>query len=267
MYKATISKLTDTMVKADIAAMALVNGNLPKVVAQSYNFTQALGWASAQKAGLSVGTFQVYNARSVQKLLKGSNIMKNVDVPEDTKWNRNKISKAITTSILKGDPISKTAEKLQQITGMDESAAIRNARTCMTAAENLGRTDAAEDLRNNGVPIEEVWSCVHDARTRETHVLLDGTKRDESTGLFGDGILDTPLQYPADPDGDPEEIYNCRCRLSIELKGIDHSNDDDLYKQFMMENDPDSYEAFKDKDEAKERAYQATKERAEKRRE
>ena len=136
----------------------------------------------------------------------------------------------------------------------------------MTAAENLGRTEAANDLKAKGIPLDEVWSCVHDSRTRETHIMLDGTKRDETTGKFGEGILDNPLEYPASPDGDAEEIYNCRCRISIELEGIDHSNDDELYKQFMMENDADSYEAMKDKDADKEAAFQAHKERAEERR-
>lgn len=261
-YKATIDKITDTMVKSDKAAMAVINGKLPSVVAQSYNFTQALGWASAKKSGLSMGTFQVYNARSVQSLMKGKKIMKDVDVPEDTKWNRDKINKAITTSIIKGDSIEKTAESLQHVTNMDKNAAIRNARTCMTAAENMGRTEAADELKAKGIPIEEVWSCVHDSRTRETHILLDGTKRDEN-GYFGEGILLTPLRFPADPDGDPEEIYNCRCRAGIELEGIDHSNDDELYAQFMRENDPDSWEAIQDRDADKEAAFQARKEAAE----
>ena len=264
MYKATISKLTDTMVKADKASMALINGKLPSVVAESYNFAQALGWASAKKSGLNMGTFQVYNARSVQSLMKGSKIMRDVDVPEDEKWNRDKINKAITTSLLKGDSISKTADALQAVANMDRNSAIRNARTCMTGAENLGRSEAVDDLKAKGIPVNFVWSCVHDARTRETHILLDGTIRDDN-GYFGADILDVPLRYPADPDGEPEEIYNCRCRASLELEGIDHSNDDDLYKQFMMEHDPDSYEAFKDKDAEKEQAFQAHKEIAEQR--
>ena len=243
MYQSTINNLTDMMVKADIMAMAVVKGELPKVAAESYNFGQALGWKAAQDSGLSLGTFQIYNARSIQRLLKGSKIMKDVDIPLDKKWNRDKINKAISTSILKGDSIPKTADRLQNITDMDRNAAIRNARTCMTAAENMGRAEAFDNIKAKGVPVDFVWSCVHDNRTRDTHILLDGTIRDEN-GYFGVGIINTPLRFPADPDGDPEEIYNCRCRASIVLQGIDHSNDDELYEQFMKENDPKSYEAL-----------------------
>lgn len=237
LYKSTIDSISKTLVKADQAAMAVVNGKLPSVVAQSYNFVQALGFSAAKKAGISAGTFQVHNTRSVQALMKrDKNVLKpKVDVAEDTRWNHDKINKAITTSIVKGESIPDVAKRLQGVTNMDRSSAVRNARTAMTSAENLGRSEAADDLKEKGIPVEEVWSATYDNRTRDTHLMLDGTVRDEN-GVFGADFLAHPLRYPADPEGDPEEIYNCRCRLNIQLKGIDHSNDEELYKQFMQEN-------------------------------
>ena len=262
-YKATVDHMTSIMVNSDKMAMAVVNGKMPAVVAQSYNFTQSLGWASANEAGLSVGTFQVYNARSVQKIIRENpNLLKEVDVPEDEKWNKNHINREITTGILKGESIPKVSDRLQRVVGMDRNCAVRNARTAMTYAENLGRIESADDLHEKGIPVEEVWSATHDERTRETHILLDGTKRSEN-GYFGEGILLHPLRCPADPDGDPEEIYNCRCRCSIVLQGIDHSQDKDLYEQFMKENDPESYAKIKETTDAKEQAFQANKEKAE----
>ena len=262
-YKATVNHMTDILVKSDKAAMAVVNGKLPSVVAESYNFSQALGFEAARKAGLSVGTFQVYNAKSVQKIIKDNpKLLKEVDVPEDKKWNQTKINREITTGLLKGESIPKVSDRLRRVTDMDKNAATRNARTAMTAAENVGRSESAEELKEKGIPVEEVWSAAIDKRTRETHILLDGTVKDEN-GFFGADILLHPLRYPADPDGDPEEIYNCRCRLNIQLKGIDHSNDKELYEKFMKENDPDSYKRIREVDEPKEEAYQRNKERAE----
>ena len=263
-YKATVKSMTDILVKSDKAAMAVMNGKLPTVVAESYNFSQALGFEAAKKAGLSVGTFQVYNAKSVQKIIKENpKLLKEVDVPEDKKWNQTKINREITTGMLKGESIPKVSERLRRVTDMDKNAATRNARTAMTAAENVGRSESAEELKEMGIPVEEVWSATFDKRTRETHILLDGTVKDEN-GFFGEGILLHPLRYPADPDGDPEEIYNCRCRLNIQIKGIDHSKDKDLYERFMKENDPDSYKRIREVDEPKEEAYQKNKEKAEK---
>ena len=263
-YKATVNHMTDILVQSDKAAMAVVNGKLPSVIAESYNFSQALGFEAANKAGLSVGTFQVYNAKSVEKIIRDNpKLLKEVDVPEDKKWNQEHINREITTGLLKGESIPKVSERLQRVTTMDKNAATRNARTAMTAAENVGRNESAEELKAKGIPVEEVWSAAIDKRTRETHILLDGTVKDED-GFFGADILLHPLRYPADPDGDPEEVYNCRCRLNIQIKGIDHSNDRELYERFMKQNDPDSYKRIREVDEPKEEAYQKNKEKAEK---
>jgi hypothetical protein len=259
LYTATVDSLTTMMVSADVAAMAMVNGELPFVVAQSFNFVQSLGFAAADKAGISVGTFQVYNAKSVEMLIKNNpellpkasqktieRLGGIVDIPLDKKWNKEKINQQIASSMIKGDSIPQVAENLQKVTDMDKNSAIRNARTAMTCAENMGRTASAEYLKEHDVPIEEVWSAIYDSRTRATHMMLDGTKRDEN-GVFGADFLSIPLRYPADPNGEPEEVYNCRCRLNIQLKGIDHSKDKELYEEFMKENDPKSYEALKER--------------------
>ncbi len=188
-------------------------------------------------------------------------MLKSVDIPEDKKWNKDHINREITTGIIKGESIPKVADRLARVTDMDKNSATRNARTAMTYAENLGRTESAEKLKDMGIPEEEVWSATYDDHTRDTHLLLDGTKRDED-GYFGAGIIATPLRCPADPSGDPEEIYNCRCRLNIVLKGIDHSQDDDLYEKFMQENYPDDWAKLQasESEQAKRETAEQTKE-------
>ena len=258
-YKATIDSMTSMMVSTDQAAMALISGEMPQVVAQSYNFTQALGWKAAQDSGLSVGTFQVYNARTVQKLIKENpDILPTVDVAEDKKWNKEKINREITQGIIQGEPVDKVADRLSRVTGMDRNAAIRNARTSMTAAENMGRAEAADHLKEQGIPMVEVWSATYDDRTRDSHLMLDGTERDED-GYFGADFLDTPLRYPADPLGDPEEVYNCRCRLSLRLGMIDHSQDKNLYEEFMKEEHPEDWENLQNDKRYKEKQELASK--------
>lgn len=245
-YKKTIDSLTNVLVNTDKAAMAIVRNELPFVVAMSYNFAKSLGYAAADKAGLSIGTFQVYNIRTVQKLIKDiPNLLPKVNLPLDKQWNKDRINTAIKHSILKGDSIPKVAKRLQNVTNMDNNAAIRNARTAMTGAENLGRNDAFQFMKKNGVPVKFMWSAVKDRRTRDTHLLLDGTYQNDE-GYFGDGIINTPIEFPGDPNGDPEEIYNCRCRASIVLEGVDHSQDEDAYAKFMQENWPDDYKELQE---------------------
>lgn len=236
-YSKAVESMTNVLVKTDEAAMATVNDQLPQVVAESYDYVQALGFKAADEAGLTTGTFQIYNARTVQALIKENpDLMPapKVNIPEDQRWNKERINREITQGIVQGESIPKIAHRLQQVTTMDRNAAVRNARTAMTGAENLGRYESAQDLRENGIPVEEVWMATPDDRTRESHRLLDGTTRDES-GYFGVGIIDTPLRFAGDPLGAPEEVYNCRCRTGIVLQGIDHSQDQDLYEEFMKQ--------------------------------
>lgn len=250
MFRATVKMLTDTLVNTDLAAMALVRGDLPYVIAQSYNFVQSLGWKAADEAGFSVGSFQIYNANAVQKLIKDNpELLPHVDLPLDEKWNKDKINNVITQSIIQGDNMDVVAQKLQTVAKMDETTAMRTARTSMTYAENLGRDESYLNLKKKGMPVRKKWSAVIDERTRDTHRLLNGTYANDK-GLFGEGILVNLLRCPADPTGDAEEIYNCRCREGIVFENqiVDHSNDDDLYEQFLKNEDPKSYEALQDRD-------------------
>ena len=247
LYRQAIDLFTDILVKADVAAMAIVRGELPYVIAQSYNFIQSLGWAAADEAGLSVGTFQIFNADAIEALIKyNPRLLPAVDLPLDKQWNHDRIINTITHAILKGDDMGKIADKLKEVARMDESAAVRTARTAYTYAENLGRDEAYHKLKDKGIPVRKMWNAVLDKRTRETHRLLNGTYAN-SNDMFGEGILDVLLKCPADPNGEPQEIYNCRCRESIVFEQglVDHSNDDDLYEQFMKKTDAKSYEALK----------------------
>jgi len=240
-YTKAVESMSNMLVETDVAAMAIVNGQLPQTVAQSYDYVQALGYEAAKESGLTAGTFQIYNAETVQALIRDNpDLMPapKIDIPLDKKWNKDRINREITQGILQGESIPDIATRLQAVTTMDRNAAIRNARTAMTGAENLGRYQSAEDLREQGIPVEEVWSATPDDRTRESHRLLDGTTRDES-GYFGVGIIATPLRFAGDPNGDPEEVYNCRCRTGIVLQGIDHSKDKDLYEEFMKQFEDD----------------------------
>jgi len=60
--------------------------------------------------------------------------------------------------------------------------------------------------------MEKVWIATNDERTRPTHVEAHG-QRTTLDGLFAVGSDE--LEYPCDPAGSPEEIANCRCRVSV----------------------------------------------------
>ena len=69
-----------------------------------------------------------------------------------------------------------------------------------------------------GFEVMKKWLATLDDRTRESHVDLDGevVEVDEP---FSNGLM-----YPADPSGEPEEVYNCRCTMISEIKGVQYKD-------------------------------------------
>jgi len=201
----------------------------------------------------SASTFNIYNRRSVDALIKKNpDILKYVNKDEDYSYNKDKITNVIIQSIKRGFSLDKITERITQVTGMDENGAKRTARTAMTAAENLGRNEGFHDLKEKGIPARLQWSATHDNRTRDLHILLDGQYQDEDGKFRVEGY---EIEFPGDPSAEPEMVYNCRCRASLRLQGVDHSQDGDLYEKFMKENYPDDWNNIKDGIKEKESAY------------
>lgn len=265
--QAKVIDLSKKMVNADKEAMAMINKELPAVYATSYNWGGFRGEQFAQAAGFDYTQFTIVNKDAVRVLAtEDPDLIPWKPMPDDKKdlaWNRQHIQQAIEQGIVQGDGIDMISKRLLPVVNMDETAARRTARTAVNSIENKGRKDATDRVRDAGIPMTEVWSCTHDSRTRDTHILLDGTKPNED-GYFGEGILDPYhlMQYPSDPNGEPKEVYNCRCRLNSYIEGIDHSKDAELYEKFMSENYEEDWETVKRDRQSKEMAFQTNKARA-----
>lgn len=238
--EAQVASLTQDMVNADAIAIQMINDELPVVYASSYNF--GIYRASTQMDMYGIYTnasFSLYNADAL-KIIETKNPdlipwdKNKMDKAKDKAWNRKHIQNALTQGILQGDTIPQLSKRLLPLVNMDENASRRTARTSYTSIQNQARRDATQAVRDEGIQMDEPWMSVLQENTRDTHLLLHGTLPDKN-GLYGVGIIRTPLKYPADPDGDPEEIYNCQCRVQSFIHGIDHSKDDELYAQMMSE--------------------------------
>lgn len=156
-------------------------------------------------------SFSLYNHDAVERMIKRNPAMLPIPRKPETmdayKWNRQHIQTAITQAILQGKSIPDVAKSLQRVTGMDDRAAIRNARTAMTGAQNGGRLEAVERANEKGIEVKKGWMATLDDRTRDSHVELDGEER-EVDEEFSNGLM-----FPGDPEGEPAEVYNCRCRM------------------------------------------------------
>lgn len=54
-FKKNVDSMADILVKTDIEAVALVDSELPIIIAESYNFIQFLGYESMKEAGKNNG--------------------------------------------------------------------------------------------------------------------------------------------------------------------------------------------------------------------
>jgi SPP1 gp7 family putative phage head morphogenesis protein len=192
-------------------------------------------------------SFTLYNHDAVQRLIKENPELlpqPKVDVDKSERWNLQHIQSAITQGILQGESIPKIAKRMQRVTNMDRSAAIRNARTAMTGAQNGGRLDSMKRAQGRGIEVKKGWLATLDARTRDSHAAMDGEEV-ELDEKFSNG-----LRFPGDPNGRPAEVYNCRCRMvhvfpkyRTDWSNMENRNTDKLGDM--------TYQEWKDKHKAK----------------
>lgn len=187
-------------------------------------------------------TFSLVDASTVDRLRRDGDIKlppKKVNVPKDERWNTKQMSSKLMQGILQGDSIPKISESLLDVIHNNTASATRAARTLVTQAENHGRLDSYKTLDEQGVVQEKVWIATPDSRTRASHLDVDG-ERVGINDTFSNG-----LEYPADPSGEPEEVYNCRCSMRTEIVGfrradgsisrVDYERDDTMHEGQMDE--------------------------------
>lgn len=211
--------LATDMTNTNKIAAAMINGHKPGVYALNHNYATF----NLEKDSLVDTSYTLYSHEAVENLVKKEPdlLPKNkIDVPKDKAWNKKKIDNAITQGILQGESLKDVSGRLKQVTDMNQNAAMRNARTAMTGAQNAGRIDAYERAKSLGIEVKKVWLATLDGRTRHSHALLDGETIDIDE-LFSNGLM-----FPGDPDGTPSEVYNCRCTLLGQPKGIDYNVSD-----------------------------------------
>ena len=83
--------------------------------------------------------------------------------------------------------------------------------------ENGGRVDSYKRAESMGISMVQVWLATLDGRTRHEHRQLDGQKRPVGEPFEVDGYK---IDFPADPKAEPFLVYNCRCTLIAQVKGV-----------------------------------------------
>lgn len=195
-------------------ALSYINGELPEVYALNYNSL------APDVDGVGGYSFTLTDANTIKYLATTDDSLlpyKQLDVAKDIAWSTKKINSEVLQGILQGEKITDIAKRLENVTTMEKAAAVRNARTMVTGAQNKGRLDSYARAEADGIILQKEWLATNDNRTRHWHAALDGQQRDQDKPFDSEY---GKIMYPGDPSAHPANVYNCRCTLVANVKGF-----------------------------------------------
>lgn len=206
-------QITESLYQADTISQRIVNGERIGVFASNRNY---MAYAMETGEGVNFG-FGVYDNATVANLLKNQpNLLppRTVKRKADVEWYHKIVNNCVTQGIIQGEGIPAIAKRIAQTTGeRGYNAAVRNARTAMTSAQNAGRIEMLHEAQDMGIKVKKRWLATLDDRTRDAHADLDGQVQ-EVDDYFESSL--GPILFPGDPSAEPANVYNCRCTLIYE---------------------------------------------------
>lgn len=210
-------RITHELAAVNETALSYINGETPEVFALNYNnmgsdITTEVN--SRFEAGISFDLMDADTARILASEDREVLPQKKLDIPKDERWNAQKMQSELLQGIMQGESIPKIARRMENVVGMNKVSAVRNARTMVTGAQNVGRMEGMRRAESMGIVLKRIWMSAEDGRVRKAHRELDGQTRgmDEA---FENAIGE--IMYPGDPHAHPANVYNCRCTLGTDI--------------------------------------------------
>lgn len=204
--------LAEDMHTANLKAASMTKQFTYDAYALNHNY----GTFEVEKGSLIDTSYTLYDRHTVERLVRddpqllpppGKKVSKAIAEGRAKLWNKQVIQSVMTQSILQGESIPKIATRLAEAVGdSNRKAAIRNARTMTTGAENAGRVDSYKRAESMGIKMQQMWVATLDGRTRHEHRQLDGMRVDVGKPFEIDGYT---IHFPGDPTAAPEMVYNC----------------------------------------------------------
>lgn len=201
-----IDTLTYDSINADVRARQLIHDEIPTIYAENGNYAM---YDIERQSGLDTA-FTLYDQDTVRFLIeKDRRLLPELDMAKDYTWTRQKMTSAITQSILQGESIPDAMKRLQRVVRISEKASESVARTAITYAEASGRQRSYERAESLGIPLMKQWHAHMDGRTRLAHRMADGQTVPVHEKFNVDGHK---MEGPGDPSAPGYLIWNCRCR-------------------------------------------------------
>ncbi len=144
---------------------------------------------------------------------------------EDVTQLKKKIAAQVSRGISTGMSFQQVAQQLAGTTKIGYNNAVRIARTEGHRIQVQSGMDACYKAQEKGADVVKQWDSTLDARTRESHSMVDGEIR-ELNEKFSNGLM-----FPGDPSGGAGEVVNCRCALLQRAKWALDEDELEVLKQ------------------------------------
>lgn len=161
---------------------------------------------------------------------------------EDVSLLKKKITAQVSRCIATGMSYQQMAQQLAGQTNIGFNNAVRIARTEGHRIQCQSTMDACYKATEKGADVVKQWDSTLDARTRSSHVHVDGEIK-ELDEKFSNGLM-----FPGDPSGRAAEVINCRCALLERARwavGGSFTKMNNFTKQLETFESPEAYSEFK----------------------
>lgn len=219
-FEALRDRLAERYTRANEVAAAYINGDVAKIYAMNHAYT------IQSVKGQADGALDNIDFALKRLLVEQPDLMpyypekRAINRGIDLAYGKRQITSVVTSGILQGQSINQMARHLMdRVTGMNQTSAVRAARTAVTQAENAGRQAAREELESKGCILQKRWMATHDNRTRHYHTEADGQIVDNDKPFTVGG---EKLMFPGDGSMGASgwNLYNCRCSCGAEIIGF-----------------------------------------------
>ena len=223
--------LAEDLMHTNDIAMRIVSGAMPEIYMTNANYAI---YQVEHDANINT-SLNLYNRDAVNRIVRddpdvllppGRKVSNAIKKGTAKRWEKEKLQSVMIQGILQGESIPNIAKRIaEKMADGDYKAAVRNARTMSTNAQNAGRYDAYNRLTKAGVQITLEWSATLDNRTRHSHRMMHGQRRNVGEPFEVDGVK---IMYPAQTgkfmgvSSVPQEmLWNCRCTILAYVKGFE----------------------------------------------
>lgn len=200
-FKDLSAEIALDLFNTNTEASTYINSQTPEIYALNYN------WINEQLAK-DIPDFVSQQITSKEADEYGDLTKQTISKAKDTKWNEGNIKKSVIVGasfLLGANAIMKRSAKLT--VDKNRNSAYRQNVDMGGDAETKARYDGLRRSEAMGNKHTKIWKTAGDNRVRDSHAAIDGEEVDINA-LFSNG-----LKRPKDPNGRPEEVYNCRCTI------------------------------------------------------